>query len=102
MTLQPHFSRDEETFREQVVSFLADFRDVEGYHLQGSRWLRVKELYREVARRGWLAAGWPKQAGGLGLGPAYEFILWDEMAYARAARPPLGAGIVAKTIIAHG
>ncbi len=32
----------------------------------------------------------------------YEFILWDEMAYARAARPPLGSGIVAKTIIRYG
>jgi alkylation response protein AidB-like acyl-CoA dehydrogenase len=32
----------------------------------------------------------------------YEFILWDELAYARAARPPIGSGIVAKTIIAHG
>ena len=32
----------------------------------------------------------------------FEFILWDELAYARAARPPIGSGIVAKTIIAHG
>jgi alkylation response protein AidB-like acyl-CoA dehydrogenase len=28
--------------------------------------------------------------------------LWDEVAYARAARNPLGAGIVAKTVIRHG
>ena len=59
-------------------------------------------LYRALGERNWLAIAWPPEAGGLGKPPVYEFILWDEMAYARAARPPIGSGIVAKTIIAHG
>lgn len=32
----------------------------------------------------------------------YELLLWDEMAYARAARPPVGAGMVARSIIEWG
>src|SRR5215472_9569552 len=99
--MNPMFSAEEETFRGEVVAFLSAYRDVDGFHFQGSKWPKVQALYRAVGRRGWLAAGWPKDHGGLG-SPVLEYILWDEMAYARAARPPLGAGIVAKTIIAHG
>jgi alkylation response protein AidB-like acyl-CoA dehydrogenase len=87
-------------FRAEVLAFLADYRDVAGYHHQGTRWPQVKALFAAVGARDWLALGWPAAAGGRG--PVYEYILWDEMAYARAARPPLGAGIVAKTILAHG
>ena len=61
-----------------------------------------RRLYRALGERNWLALAWPEEAGGLGWPPVYEFILWDELAYARAARPPIGSGIVAKTIIAHG
>ncbi|HRE00211.1 MAG TPA: acyl-CoA dehydrogenase family protein, partial [Ilumatobacteraceae bacterium] len=53
-------------------------------------------------RRNWLALAWPVDAGGEGKHPLYEFVLWNEMARCRAARPPLGSGIVAKTIIAAG
>jgi alkylation response protein AidB-like acyl-CoA dehydrogenase len=98
--LNPTFSEAEEAFRAEVIAFLGEYRDLCGFHFQGSRWSGTKALYRAVADKGWLAAGWPKDQGGLG-SPACEYILWDEMAYARAARPPLGAGIVAKTIIRH-
>jgi hypothetical protein len=40
--------------------------------------------------------------GGLGKSIAYEYILWDEFGYARAARNPLAAGVVARTLIRHG
>jgi alkylation response protein AidB-like acyl-CoA dehydrogenase len=99
--MNPRFSKEEEAFRREVLAFIDANRDVDGFHFQGSKWPRVKALYRDVGRKGWLAAGWPKAHGGLE-SAACEYILWDEMAYARTARPPLGAGIVAKTIIAHG
>jgi alkylation response protein AidB-like acyl-CoA dehydrogenase len=98
----PDLSAEERAFQNEVRSFLADWRDLDGFHFQGRRWPRVKEFFRAVGRRGWLAVGWPQDAGGLGKGPAHEFILWDECAYGRIARPPLGAGIVAKTIIRYG
>jgi alkylation response protein AidB-like acyl-CoA dehydrogenase len=98
----PEFSSEERAFREEVLGFLADWRDLDGFHFQGRRWPRVREFFRAVGQRGWLALGWPGVAGGPCKGPVPEFILWNECAYARIARPPLGAGIVAKTILQSG
>jgi hypothetical protein len=96
------FSNEEEAFRAEVVAFLADWRDVQGFYGQGHRWPRVKALFRALGERGWLALGWPPDAGGLGMSLACEYILWDEVAYVRAARNPLSAGIVARTLIRYG
>jgi alkylation response protein AidB-like acyl-CoA dehydrogenase len=54
-----------------------------------------------LGERGWLSLGWPAAQGG-GRPIAFEYILWDEIAYARAARNPLASGIVAKTIARYG
>jgi alkylation response protein AidB-like acyl-CoA dehydrogenase len=101
--MKPLWGVEEEAFRREVVAFLSapPWAGLDGFHFQNSKWNEVRKLFRAVGERGWLSAGWPVEAGGLGR-PAFEYILWDEMAYARAARPPLGAGIVAKTIIADG
>ncbi len=96
------FSEEEETFRAEVREFLEDYRDLEGFILQGRKFAEIKKLFLAMGARGWLAIGWPKQFGGLEKPPSYEYILWDEMAYARAARNPLSAGIVAKSIIRYG
>ena len=96
------FSADEEAFRAEVVGFLADWRDVRGFYGQGHRWPQVKALFRALGERGWLSLGWPPEEGGLGRSLAYEYILWDEVAYVRAARNPLSAGIVARTLIRYG
>ena len=84
------------------MAFLADYADLDGFFLQGHKWERVHALFRAMGERGWLSLAWPESAGGLGLAPAYEYILWDEVAYARAARNPLSSGIVAKTIVRYG
>ncbi len=96
------FDAESEEFRAEVVEFLGDYRDLDGFFLQGHRWERVKALLRAMGERGWLSIGWPLQVGGLARPITHEFILWDEVAYARAARNPLGPGIVAKTIARHG
>jgi 3-oxocholest-4-en-26-oyl-CoA dehydrogenase alpha subunit len=59
-------------------------------------------IYRALGERGWLSQCWPVEHGGKGLSPAYEFILWDELAYARACRVAMGPGVVAKTLIRYG
>ena len=46
---------------------------------------------RSASATGWRSAGRRRSAVS-GKPPVYEFILWDEMAYARAARPPIGRG----------
>jgi alkylation response protein AidB-like acyl-CoA dehydrogenase len=96
------FSPEEERFRAEVREFLADWRDLDGFFCQGHQWPRVKALFRAMGERGWLSLAWPVVLGGAARGPAYEYLLWDEVAYARAARNPLSAGIVAKTLIRHG
>ncbi len=101
--MRPFLSAEEEAFRQEVRAFLAEHGDVDGYlHHEGEYDVRKQRLYRALGARNWLALAWPESVGGLGCPPTYEFILWDEMAYARAARPPIAAGIVAKTIISHG
>lgn len=96
------FSPEEEAFRAEVIEFLADYRDLDAFYLQGHRWPQVKALFEGMGERGWLSLGWPVEAGGAGLPLSYEYILWDEVAYARAARNPLASGIVAKTIARYG
>jgi alkylation response protein AidB-like acyl-CoA dehydrogenase len=101
--VNPSLAPEEEAFRCEVVEFLADHGPVDGFFRhEGEHDTAVRALYRALGERGWLSLTWPVETGGLGLSPVYEFLLWDEMAYARAARPPLGSGIVAKTIIRHG
>jgi alkylation response protein AidB-like acyl-CoA dehydrogenase len=101
--VRPFLSAREQEFRQEVQAFLAEHAGVRSFFAhEGEADVDVRRLYRALGERNWLALAWPPELGGLGLPPVYEFILWDEMAYSRAARPPIGSGIVAKTIIAHG
>ncbi len=90
-------------FRDEVRGFLGEHPELAGpRQFFMGRGGRTRELYRALGARGWLSLGWPTSVGGGGRSPAYDFILWNEMAYARAARPDLAAGVVANTLIAHG
>lgn len=91
-----------ESFRDEVRAFLADWADLDGFFFQGRHWARVRQFFRALGERGWLSLGWPARAGGEARAPVYEYLLWDEAARTRAARPPLAAGIVAKTLARHG
>jgi len=97
-----HFSQEELRFRDEVRHFLEPYRSLDGFFGQGHKWPEVRSLFSAMAEKNWLALSWPKAHGGLDKGPVYEFILWNEVAYARAARNPLGAGIVAHTLIREG
>ncbi len=90
--MNARFSDEDEAFRTEVRALLADFRDLDGYFHMGSQWLRVTEFFRALGERGWLSLA----------SPSREYILWDEAAYARTARAPLDAGIVAKSIARYG
>jgi alkylation response protein AidB-like acyl-CoA dehydrogenase len=86
------FSDADEAFRGDVRALLVEYRDLDGYFRMGTHWSRVTEFFRALGARGWLSLG----------SPSREYILWDEAAYARAARAPLDAGIVAKSIARYG
>jgi alkylation response protein AidB-like acyl-CoA dehydrogenase len=97
------FTPEQEALRRDIRQFLgadAPPRDPRQYFL--GRGGASRDLYRALGKRGWLSLAWPVEHGGAGAPPSTEFVLWDELAYARAVRPDLAAGIVARTLIAHG
>ncbi len=96
------FSPEEDAIRAEVVEFLADYRDLDAFYLQGLKWEKVRAFFQALGRRGWLSLGWGDEAGSAAKPISFEYILWDEVGYARAARPPLASGIVAKTIARYG
>ena len=96
------FSKEELAFQGEVREFLEDYKDLDGFYCQGHKWPEVRAMFSAMAARNWLALSWPKEFGGLNKGPAWEYILWNEVAYSRAARNPLAAGIVAKSLIRFG
>jgi 3-oxocholest-4-en-26-oyl-CoA dehydrogenase alpha subunit len=94
---------DLEAFRAEVRRFLDGFGAADAFfHHEGEHEVATRKLNRALGERNWLALTWPEVDGGQGRSPLYEFVLWDEVARARAARPPLGAGVVAKTIVRFG
>ena len=100
MNLAP--SPEQEAFRRELAAFLDGWSDLHGFFHQDREWEQVRAFFAALGARGWLSLGWPEEAGGLGRGPYEEFLLWDEIAYRRIARPPLSAGIVARTILRAG
>jgi len=97
------FDDDERAFRDEVVAYLtqtAAQRDPLQFFM--ARDEPTQRIYRELGARGWLSLCWPVAHGGQGRSPAYEFILWDELAYARACRVAMGPGVVAKTLSRYG
>lgn len=94
---------EEEAFRREVSDFLEEWRDeIEPFQFFHGRGGTTRRLYRALGERGWLSLSWPRTFGGKDLPVSFEFVLWDELAYARAARPDLGPGVIAHSIIAYG
>ena len=91
-----------EAFCDEVREFLADYRDLDGFYCQGHHWPEVRAMFAAMAEKNWLALTWPEEHGGLGEGHVHEYILWNEVAHTGAARNPLSAGIVAKSLIRYG
>lgn len=96
------FTAEELRFRDEVRRALEPWRDLGGFFFQNRNWPRVREFFRDLGARGWLSLAWPRELGGEGRSLRHEYLLWDECARARVARPPLSAGIVARTLIRHG
>jgi alkylation response protein AidB-like acyl-CoA dehydrogenase len=89
-------------FREEVVAFVSGHRDVGGYYWRDGNEGGVQAFYRALGERGWLAATWPEQFGGMGRSVVAEYLLWNAIARVRAARPLFGSGIIAKSLMRHG
>jgi alkylation response protein AidB-like acyl-CoA dehydrogenase len=92
------FSTEEEAFRQEVLSVLRKYPTAQRFFAGGDQ-AASTALLGELVQRNWIALSWPTEYGGQALPLSYQYILWEEMGYARGGRPPLGAGIIAKTIM---
>jgi alkylation response protein AidB-like acyl-CoA dehydrogenase len=102
LSVDPGLPPEVEEFRAEVAAFAATCADVRGYVRDEATRAAVKTVCQELGRRGWLSLSWPKEHGGSGKSLLYEFVLWDELAYAEVTRPPTGLGVVAKALMEHG
>ncbi len=104
------FTKEEESFREEVRSWLDEnlppewrHRGVGGYREDDDEDLQ-RRWQRMLHEAGWLKLGWPKEAGGRGATPVMQAIYQEEMA--RAGAPEilgrLGVTLLAPTLLGHG
>ncbi|HKX79027.1 MAG TPA: acyl-CoA dehydrogenase family protein [Novosphingobium sp.] len=102
MTKLPEFDLDPiaKAFRQEVRGWLkqnwTDTREAEHNKLPFKDRSWDRDFQKALGVRGWIGAGWAKQDGGLGLGPAEQLVLIEEM---ELARVPIGH-VVAETMIA--
>ena len=104
------FTKEEESFREEVRSWLDEnlppewrHRGVGGYREDDDEDLQ-RRWQRMLHEAGWFKLGWPKEAGGRGATPVMQAIYQEEMA--RAGAPEilgrLGVTLLAPTLLGHG
>ncbi len=104
------FTKEEESFREEVRSWLDEnlpaewrHRGVGGYREDDDEDIQ-RRWQRTLHDAGWLKLGWPKEAGGRGATPVMQAIYQEEMA--RAGAPVilgrLGVTLLAPTLLGHG
>ena len=109
-TVDLGFTREEESFRHEVRSWLEESLPAEWGHrgVGGYREEEETEIQREWQRclhaGGWLKLGWPKEAGGRGATPVMQAIYQEEMAAAGAPGilGRLGVTLLAPTLVAMG
>jgi alkylation response protein AidB-like acyl-CoA dehydrogenase len=71
---------DDETFRLHIRAWIeanypAEIRNPE----KRLHWEDNKVWYHKLAEKGWLAPGWPREYGGLGLAPSKQIIFTEEL-----------------------
>ena len=101
------YKREEEEFRKRLCAFLDQELTEE---IARQNWEdkgvgpEAREFSRKLAANGFLGMSWPKEYGGKGLVPTYDFILLDELGMRWGAHVPLDVGytMVGHTILRRG
>ena len=66
-------------------------------------WSDTKPWYMALARQGWLAPGWPREHGGMGLSPARQVIFIEELERHGAPRTnDMGITMIGPLLIRYG
>ncbi len=106
------FNEEDEAFREEIASWLAEhldgeFSGVKGRGGPGDEHALLEERHaweKKLGEDGWIGVGWPKDVGGRGLSLNQQVIFYEE--YARAQGPGrvghIGEGLLGPTLIHFG
>jgi 3-oxocholest-4-en-26-oyl-CoA dehydrogenase alpha subunit len=101
------FSPQEDALRREVQEFIrsnvtpAFLQELKEEKDSGARGPLVRAFYEKVFARGWFGASWPKEHGGMGMGPMASFIVEEE--FYRATEMRIGSlGSGAPAILACG
>jgi alkylation response protein AidB-like acyl-CoA dehydrogenase len=99
-------------WRQEVREFLrterprvsTDEMNMEGGGMRGAAGMAwMKEWREKLAKKGWIAAAWPREYGGAGLGVMEQFVMNEEFAEARAMNVGgMGTSMIGPTLIVHG
>lgn len=91
-------------FRALVRAFLHECYPRELRHpVKRLRWAEARPWYMTLSAHGWLAPGWPREYGGMGLAAAKQLIYVDEFEQFGAARTPdHGVTLLGPLLIRYG
>jgi alkylation response protein AidB-like acyl-CoA dehydrogenase len=94
----------DEAFRGELRAFFErNYPPHLRYLPRRARWNEIKDWWRQLYEKGWIAPNWPRQWGGMGLDAAKMVIYLDEMERWGIARPPdQGITQVGPIIMAFG
>jgi len=101
------FSPEEEAFRQQVRSFIAEVRPTLPQDPGGEGHVDSKEdflaWHKALFKKGWVAPLWPKEYGGTGWNVTQRYIFNEEIAAAEMQTTlPFGLNMVAPVIFTFG
>ncbi|MFA5885566.1 MAG: acyl-CoA dehydrogenase family protein [Acidimicrobiia bacterium] len=92
-----------ESFRQELRAYLAAHHPGRAPHDGLERIEFQRQWARTLAADGVAAPGWPREYGGMGLGPAEQFVYHQEAARARVpSHPSPPSFICGPTLIEHG
>jgi alkylation response protein AidB-like acyl-CoA dehydrogenase len=87
LSLDELVALDEEAFRLHVRGWIErNYPLSVRYSTRRLHWHENKPWYMALSRKGWLAPGWPREYGGMGLDAARQLIMIEEMERFGAAR----------------
>ncbi len=79
----------DEAFRAEVRTFFEQhYPQPLRYILRRARWAEMKDWWRVLYEKGWIAPNWPQERGGMGLDASKMLIYLEEIERHGVARPP--------------
>ena len=95
---------EDRIFRSTVRNWIEAHYPAELRHAPGQlRWAEIRDWHARLVARGWAAPAWPREYGGMGLGPSKMLIFIEELERWGVARAPdQGIVMIGPILQAHG